>query len=140
MFINSLVEFPTSKRRGGKSTISSSRISIWPVCALSGVLTVAFWVVPGPETLRAISIRLVEVDAVSFAFFAFFWYERQLASVWDALLQLQPEHAEKTAIEPKGTRQTTKEIVGGANRRLEFQKKAISFSSARRRLSTAFAR
>jgi hypothetical protein len=37
------------------------------------------------------------------AIFAFFCYKRQLASVGDALLEIKPEHAEKAAIEPKGT-------------------------------------
>src|SRR6266480_3611323 len=37
------------------------------------------------------------------AIFAFFCYKRQLASVGDALLETQPEHADKGTIEPKGT-------------------------------------
>jgi len=37
------------------------------------------------------------------AIFAFFCYKRQLASVGDALLETQPEHARKATIEPKGT-------------------------------------
>jgi apolipoprotein N-acyltransferase len=37
------------------------------------------------------------------AIFAFFCYKRQLASVGDALLETQPEHAEKATIEPEGT-------------------------------------
>jgi hypothetical protein len=37
------------------------------------------------------------------AIFAFFCYKRQLASVGDALLETQPEHAEKARIEPEGT-------------------------------------
>src|SRR6266536_2233523 len=38
--------------------------------------------------------------------FAFFFYKRQLASVGDALLETQPEHAGKATIEPKGTGKT----------------------------------
>jgi hypothetical protein len=53
--------------------------------------------------LEAISIRPVEVDALVSAIFAFFCYKRQLASVGDALLETQPEHARKATIEPKGT-------------------------------------
>ena len=37
------------------------------------------------------------------AIFAFFCYKRQLASVGDALLEAQPEHSDKTTIEPKPT-------------------------------------
>jgi len=37
------------------------------------------------------------------AIFAFFCYKRQLASVGDARLEIQPEHAEKAAIESKET-------------------------------------
>jgi hypothetical protein len=37
------------------------------------------------------------------AIFAFFCYKRQLASVGDALLEIQPEPPEKTTIEPKET-------------------------------------
>ena len=37
------------------------------------------------------------------AIFAFFCYKRQLASVGDALLEIQPEHAEKAVIKSKET-------------------------------------
>ena len=37
------------------------------------------------------------------AIFAFFCYKRQLASVGDALLEIEPEHAEKATIELKET-------------------------------------
>ena len=37
------------------------------------------------------------------AVFAFFCYKRQFARVGDALLEIRPEHVEKTTIEPKGT-------------------------------------
>ena len=37
------------------------------------------------------------------AIFAFFCYKRQLASVGDALLEMQPEHAETTTVESEGT-------------------------------------
>ena len=37
------------------------------------------------------------------AIFAFFCYKRQLASVGDALLETQPEHAEKATVESKAT-------------------------------------
>jgi len=40
------------------------------------------------------------------ALFAFFCYKRQLASVGDALLEIQPKDAGKTTIEPKGTGKT----------------------------------
>ena len=37
------------------------------------------------------------------AIFAFFCYKRQLASVGNALLETQQEHAEKATVESKGT-------------------------------------
>jgi len=52
--------------------------------------------------LEAISIRSVEGAAAGFCH-PRFWYKRQLTSVGDALLETQPEHAEKATIELKET-------------------------------------
>ena len=40
------------------------------------------------------------------AVFAFLSYKRQLASIGDALLETQAEHADKATIEPKGPGKT----------------------------------
>jgi len=72
-----------------------SEVSFFFVSALATVAAFDHW--------RRGHFVLWKVTLLVSAIFAFFCYKRQLASVGDAMLETQPEHAEKATIEPKGT-------------------------------------
>ncbi len=79
----------------GHFLLCLSEVSFFFVSALATVAAFDHWKRSQFVPWKAILL----VSAV----FAFFCYKRQLASVGDALLEIQPAHAEKGAIEPKGT-------------------------------------
>jgi hypothetical protein len=72
-----------------------SEVSFFFVSALATVAMFDHW--------RRSQFVLWKLMLLASALFAFFCYKRQLASVGDAPLQTQPEHADKATIEPNGT-------------------------------------
>ena len=79
----------------GHVLLCVSEVSFFFVSALATVAAFDHW--KRSEFVLWKALLLVS------AIFAFFCYKRQLASVGHALLEIQPEHAEKATIEPKGT-------------------------------------
>jgi hypothetical protein len=79
----------------GHVLLCISEVSFFFVSALATVAMFDHW--------RRSQFVLWKLILLAGAIFAFFCYKRQLASVGDALLQLQPEHGEKATIEPKET-------------------------------------
>jgi hypothetical protein len=72
-----------------------SEVSFFFVSALATVAALDHW-----KRSQFVPWKLMLLVS---AIFAFFCYKRQLASVGDALLETQPEHAEKATIEPQET-------------------------------------
>ena len=81
----------------GHVLLCVSEVSFFFVSALATVAMFDHW--------RRSQFVLWKLILLAGAIFAFFCYKRQLASVGDALLEAQPERAEKATIEPKGTGQ-----------------------------------
>jgi hypothetical protein len=79
----------------GHLLLCLSEVSFFFVSALATVAAFDHW--------KRGQFVLWKAMLVISAVFAFFCYKRQLASVGDALAEIHPEHAEKAAIEPKGT-------------------------------------
>ena len=79
----------------GHLLLCLSEVSFFFVSALATVAMFDHW--------KRSQLVLWKMMLLASALFAFFCYKRQLASVGDALLEIQPEHTEKTTIEPKGT-------------------------------------
>jgi hypothetical protein len=82
----------------GHVLLCVSEVSFFFVSALATVAVFDHW--------RRSQFVLWKFMLLASAIFAFFCYKRQLASVGDALLETQPEHADKATIEPKGTGKT----------------------------------
>ena len=72
-----------------------SEVSFFFVSALATVAMFDHW--------RRSQFVFWKLMLLASALFAFFCYKRQLASVGDALLEIEPEHAEKATIELKET-------------------------------------
>jgi hypothetical protein len=79
----------------GHVLLCISEVSFFFVSALATVAMFDHW--------RRSQFVLWKLMLLVSAIFAFFCYKRQLASVGDALLEAQPEHARKATSEPKGT-------------------------------------
>jgi hypothetical protein len=79
----------------GHVLLCVSEVSFFFVSALATVAMFDHW--------KRSQFVLWKLMLLVSAIFAFFCYKRQLASVGDALLEAQPEHADKATIEPKGT-------------------------------------
>jgi hypothetical protein len=79
----------------GHVLLCVSEVSFFFVSALATVAMFDHW--------RRSQFVLWKLMLLASALFAFFCYKRQLASVGDALLEAQPEHAMKATTEPKGT-------------------------------------
>jgi hypothetical protein len=78
----------------GHVLLCVSEVSFFFVSALATVAMFDHW--------KRGQFVLWKLVLLASAIFAFFCYKRQLASVGDALLEAQPEHAEKAIIGPKG--------------------------------------
>jgi hypothetical protein len=78
----------------GHVLLCVSEVRFFFVSALATVAMFDHW--------RRSQFVLWKLMLLASALFAFFCYKRQLASVGDALLEVQPEHAEKATIEPTG--------------------------------------
>jgi hypothetical protein len=79
----------------GHVLLCVSEVSFFFVSALATVAMFDHW--------RRSQFVFWKLMLLASALFAFFCYKRQLASVGDALLETQPERADKATIEPKGT-------------------------------------
>jgi hypothetical protein len=79
----------------GHVLLCISEVSFFFVSALATVAMFDHW--------RRSQFVLWKLMLLACAIFAFFCYKRQLASVGDALLEAQPDHAGKATIEPQGT-------------------------------------
>jgi hypothetical protein len=79
----------------GHVLLCVSEVSFFFVSALATVAMFDHW-----ERSEFVPWKLILLAS---AIFAFFRYKRQLGSVGDALLEIKPEHAETTTVEPKGT-------------------------------------
>ena len=79
----------------GHVLLCVSEVSFFFVSALATVAAFDHW--------KRSQFVLWKAMLLVSAIFAFFCYKRQLASVGDALLETQPEHAKKATIEPEGT-------------------------------------
>ena len=79
----------------GHVLLCVSEVSFFFVSALATVAMFDHW--------RRSQFVFWKLMLLASALFAFFCYKRQLASVGDALLEIQPGDAGKTPIEPKGT-------------------------------------
>jgi hypothetical protein len=77
----------------GHVLLCVSEVSFFFVSALATVAMFDHW--------RRSQFVFWKLMLLASAIFAFFCYKRQLASVGDALLEVQPEHAGKATIEPK---------------------------------------
>jgi hypothetical protein len=82
----------------GHVLLCVSEVSFFFVSALATVAMFDHW--------RRSQFVLWKLMLLASAIFAFFCYKRQLASVGDALLEAQTEHADKATIEPKVTGKT----------------------------------
>jgi hypothetical protein len=80
----------------GHVLLCVSEVSFFFVSALATVAMFDHW--------KRSQFVFWKLTLLASALFAFFCYKRQLASVGDALLETQPEHADKGTIEPTGTR------------------------------------
>ncbi len=79
----------------GHVLLCVSEVSFFFVSALATVAMFDHW--------RRSQFVFWKLMLLASALFAFFCYKRQLASVGDALLEIQPKDAGITTIEPKGT-------------------------------------
>jgi len=82
----------------GHVLLCVSEVSFFFVSALATVALFDHW--------RRSQFVLWKLMLLAFAIFAFFCYKRQLASVGDALLETQPEHAGKATSHSKRTRKS----------------------------------